>query len=197
AIRSLDDYVKLAGILDPEGFTSFLSMYVDADDRNSSMNTLYVSQSGLSLGEKDYYENTSQKIADIRREFVAHVGRMFQLLGHTSGEADAMAAKVMDFETRIARIQMSRKEMRDPVKVYNKRRYEELKKLLPVFDWDGFTGGNGLRSDTVVVRQIEYLKGLNDILRDTPVEVLKLHATYHFAASMGGYLPKAFQEENF
>src|SRR5690606_22819617 len=33
AIRSLDDYVKLAGILDPEGFTSFLSMYVDADDR--------------------------------------------------------------------------------------------------------------------------------------------------------------------
>src|SRR5690606_10065564 len=46
-IESLDDYVQLAGKLRPEKFSSFLSMYVEADDRNSSMNTLYVTQSGL------------------------------------------------------------------------------------------------------------------------------------------------------
>jgi len=48
AIESLDDYAKLLGTLRPVGLTGFLEMYVSADDRNSSMNALYVTQNGLS-----------------------------------------------------------------------------------------------------------------------------------------------------
>src|SRR5690606_30917436 len=79
AVGSLEEYIGLIGSSRPVGLTSFLSMSVGADDRNSSMNALYVNQSGLSLREKDYYENNSPRIAGIRKEFVAHVSRMFGL----------------------------------------------------------------------------------------------------------------------
>ncbi|QEC51644.1 endothelin-converting enzyme [Anseongella ginsenosidimutans] len=197
AIETLDDYVKLVGTMRPVGFTSFLSMYVDADDRNSSMNTLYVTQSGLSLREKDYYENNSPRIADIRKEFVEHVTRMFQLMDYMPDHARENAEKILDFETRIAGIQMSRVEMRDPVKTYNKRSYQELKALLPAFNWDVYTGESGLKADTLVVRQLDYLKGLNQVLENTPVEELKLHATYHLLTDMAPFLPREFQEESF
>ncbi|HYH57073.1 MAG TPA: M13 family metallopeptidase, partial [Anseongella sp.] len=179
----------------------FLSMYIQgihtADERNSSMNTLYVTQSGLSLREKDYYENNSPRIADIRREFVEHVTRMFILMDDMPEHARKNAEKLLDFETRIARIQMSRVEMRDPVKTYNKRSYRELKALLPAFNWDSYTEQSRLESDTLVIRQLDYLKGLNQVLRDTPIEDLKLHATYHLLSDMAAFLPKAFQEESF
>lgn len=197
AIGSLEDYVKLIGAMRPVGLTSFLSMYVDADNRNSSMNALYVTQSGLSLREKDYYANQSPRIADIRKEFVEHVTRMFRLAGDTPDLAREKAEKILDFETRIASIQMSRVEMRDPIKTYNKRSYDELKALLPVFPWDLYTAESGLRSDTLVIRQLDYLKGLGEVLQDTPVEDLKLHTTYHLLADMAPFLPKAFQEESF
>src|SRR3546814_2802034 len=100
------------------------------------MNGLYVTQSGLSLREKDYYENPSPRIADIRKEFVAHVTRMFQLTGDEPDAAAEKAEKILGFETRIAKIQMGRVEMRDPVKTYNKRSYGQLKALLPAFNWD-------------------------------------------------------------
>src|SRR3546814_14172154 len=73
AVEDLEDYTRLIGSMQPEGLSSFLGMYVGADDRNSSMNALYVTQSGLSLREKDYYENPSPRIADIRKEF--EIGR--------------------------------------------------------------------------------------------------------------------------
>lgn len=197
AIESLEDYVKLAGALRPEGFTSFLSMYVDADERNSSMNALYVTQSGLSLGEKDYYANNSPRIADIRKEFVEHVTRMFVLTDDMPEHARESAEKILDFETSIAKIQMSRVDMRDPQKTYNKLSYKDLKALLPAFDWDSYTNESGLESDTLIVRQLDYLKGLNQVLKNAPVEDLKLHAIYHLLSGMSGFLPKAFQEENF
>src|SRR3546814_880228 len=197
AVEDLEDYTRLIGSMQPEGLSSFLGMYVGADDRNSSMNALYVTQSGLSLREKDYYENPSPRIADIRKEFVAHVTRMFQLTGDEPDAAAEKAEKILGFETRIAKIQMSRVEMRDPVKTYNKRSYGQLKALLPAFNWDIYTGESGLESDTVVVRQVDYLKGLNEVLQHTPVEDLKLHATYHLLADMAPYLPTAFQEESF
>src|SRR5690606_37867886 len=197
AIESLDDYAKLLGTLRPVGLTGFLEMYVSADDRNSSMNALYVTQNGLSLREKDYYENQSERIREIRREFVEHVTRMFQLMDDEPEEAARKAQRILDFETRIAAIQMSRAEMRDPVKTYNKCSYKELKELLPAFNWDVYTSRSGLQSDTLIIRQVDYLKGLNSVLKSTSIEDLKLHATYHLIADNAGYLPKAFQEESF
>src|SRR3546814_17577779 len=78
---------------------------------------------------------------------------MFQLTGDEPDAAAEKAEKILGFETRIAKIQMSRVEMRDPVKTYNKRSYGQLKALLPAFNWDIYTGESGLESDTVVVRQ--------------------------------------------
>lgn len=196
AVQNLDDYVKLLAA-DPVAYSGFLGMYVDADKRNSTENALYVTQRGLSLGEKDYYENTDSKIGKIRKEFVEHAARLFELSGQAKEQAEKEARSLLDFETRIAAIQLSRTEMRDPVKTYHKRSYEELKQLLPALDWDTFTGETGLRSDTLIIRTPDYLKGLNDVLENVPVEQLKIHARYHLLKDMAPYLSTPFQEEAF
>ena len=56
------------------------------DYQDSSMEIAAVDQSGLSLPDRDYYLKTDPKSEEMRRQYVAHLRRMFQLLGNSEAE---------------------------------------------------------------------------------------------------------------
>src|SRR6185369_15398971 len=80
-VRSLQEYASLAGGWQKYGVSIFVGMGADADVRNSTMNVLYTAQSGLSLGERSYYDKMDAKMVEVRGEFVKHVDTMFGLAG--------------------------------------------------------------------------------------------------------------------
>ena len=53
----------------------------DQDYKNSSQVIAQVDQGGLGLPDRDYYLNTDAKSVELRQAYLAHVQRMFQLLG--------------------------------------------------------------------------------------------------------------------
>ena len=53
--------------------------------------------------------------------YVAHVAKMFKLLGEDQGQALVDAATVLDIENGLAEASRTRVELRDPDKNYNKR----------------------------------------------------------------------------
>ena len=52
------------------------------------------------MPERDYYFKTDAKSRELRDKYVAHVARMFQLMGDSEADAKANAATVMSMETR-------------------------------------------------------------------------------------------------
>ncbi len=86
----------------------------DQDYKNSSQVIAQVDQSGLGLPDRDYYLNTDAKSVELRQAYVAHVQRMFQLLGDSPEVAAAEAQTVLRIETALARGSLTQVERRDP-----------------------------------------------------------------------------------
>ncbi|MCW3462923.1 M13 family metallopeptidase [Chitinophaga nivalis] len=193
-IKTLADWASVTGELQKIGVSSFTGFGADADAKDSKMNVLYQGQDGLSLGEKSYYERQDSATKNVRSEFVTHVDKMFSLAGFQ----DANPGKtILDFETKLAKLQLSNVELRDPVKNYNRAAYGELKKLAPDFDWDAFTQKQDIKTDTLVLQNKAYLTNASKLVKSTPLETLKTFTRFQLLSTAAPYLPKAFESENF
>src|SRR4051794_21534742 len=59
----------------------FFNFGSTADPKNASMDIAEVDQGGLGLPEKDFYFRTDARSVDVRKKYVAHIGKMFELMG--------------------------------------------------------------------------------------------------------------------
>jgi len=118
AIKTLDDLAKALAALHNSGIGGFFTTYVDADEKNSTMNILQASQGGLSLPSRDYYFD--EKYEKQRAAFLEHVAKMFTLAGDTPEAAAAGAKTVFEAEKGLAGKARTPVELRDSLKNYNK-----------------------------------------------------------------------------
>ncbi|KAA2244465.1 M13 family metallopeptidase [Chitinophaga agrisoli] len=193
-VKSLDEWSKVSGELQKMGITTFAVFSVDADARNSAMNALYEYQSGLSLRERSYYDRTDSNTVNVRNEFVKHVDTMFRMAGFTDKDP---GKTLLAFETKLAKLQLTNVERRDPVKTYNKAAFSELKTLAPQFNWEAYSSEQGVKADTLIIENKDYLKKAGALLAATPVETLKLYTRWQLLSRFAGFLPKQFDNAAF
>src|ERR1039457_5545037 len=105
------------------------------DFENSNNVIAFAEAGGLGLPDRDYYTKDDQKSVDIRKQYLAHVQNMFELLGDQPSVAQAEAAKVMEIETALAKASLTRVERRDPYKLFHKADFKGLQAMTPDFDW--------------------------------------------------------------
>ncbi len=98
------------------GAEELVGVGTEQDQKDSSKQILATGQGGLSLPDRDYYLNDDDRSKTIRAQYVAHVTKMFTLLGDTPEQAAVEAASVMRIETALAKGSMSRVDRRDPAK---------------------------------------------------------------------------------
>lgn len=194
AAKTNDDMIALAGDMAKFNVEGPFGVGVGADDRNSKMNAVFMGQSGLSMGDRNYYENNDTSMVRIRAEFVKHINKMFQM---ADWKINDPGKTILDFETKLALIQLKNFELRDPVKLYNKISFAELKKLAPSINWSDYYKNFSLQTDTVIVQNKEYLKNLDKLVKSTPVEVLKTYYRWQVLTSFASLLPDQFNKESF
>ena len=114
----------------------------EPDAKDSMMEIANTDQGGLGLPDRDYYLKTDEKSVALRKAYVAHVAKMFELMGETPDKAAADADTVLKIETQLATAAMDRVERRDPNKVYHKMTVAQLQELEP-----------GLRLESVLRRR--------------------------------------------
>ncbi|MCM1012899.1 MULTISPECIES: M13 family metallopeptidase [Brevibacterium] len=205
AIDSAESKAELAnllGRLETEGIGGLLGGYVTADAKDSDIYALYLVQAGISLPDEDYYFNDD--FAEVREKFLAHVQRMsgFAGLGEAAGITDAeVAAKVMAFETALARHHWDRVATRDAEKTYNKHTLAQLRELGPGFDFDAWFAAVAADIDgeleTVVVGQPSYVAGMAQVWEDTDLETLKVWLRWSVLTSTASLLTDEIVEEDF
>ncbi len=168
------------------------------DFKDSTQVIAEVDQGGLGLPDRDYYSKDDPKSQELRKSYVAHIAKMFELLGDKSTDAAAEAATVMRIETALASGQMTRVERRDPPQLYHKMSLEELQKLAPSFFWDTYfkkTGAGPLSSLNVVAPG--YFHVMNEELEKESLADWKTYLRWHATHAAASDLSSAFVRENF
>jgi len=198
SIRTEQDALDVAFALAPLGVHAFCELTVEQDEKASDLMAVHISQGGLGLPERSFYFNPEKGTARIRREYVAHMGRMLRMLGRPEAEADADAAKVMEFETALATASRKLEDLRDPEKNYNKMSADMLtREHSPSIAWEHRLDLMSMHSDYVVVGQPEFFNALDHDLRHTPIATLKDYLRIRLLSKFAPYLNKAWDEEQF
>lgn len=176
----------------------YFAVYVDADAKNSGMNAVQTYQTGLSMGERDYYLEDSEMSLKIRDAFKLHVPAMMKLAGFDEAAANRTMEVVMKVETSLAQAYRSRTELRNPQANYNKMTFEELKKEFAPFNWDAYMAELGLKEvKEVIVGQPASLKKALEIIATLPMDEQKLYLQWKLVDAAASCLSDEFYAQNF
>ncbi len=198
ALQSKKELYPLLAELHKKGVGSYLALYVGADEKNSSMNAVQTYQSGLSMGERDFYLEDNENSKRIRQAFQEHVIKMMKLLGNDEATSNQAMQVVMDVETRLAKAFRSRTELRDPHANYNKMTLAEVKKTFPTFGWDAYLNGLGLTDvKEIIVGQPASVTEAAKILDTLPLEQQKLYLEWKLIDASASCLSDELVKQNF
>jgi putative endopeptidase len=155
-------------------------------------------QGGLGLPDRDYYTKEDAKSVDLRKAYVAHVQKMFELLGDQPAAAAAEAQTVMRIETALAKGSMTRVERRDPKSLDHKMTTGELEKISPDFRWQVYFTKVGLPSlASLNVASPGFFKAMNEELAKENLADWKTYLRWHLVHADAPFLSAAFLNENF
>ncbi len=180
------------------GVPVFFRFGANPDAKNSSMEIADLRQGGITLPDRDYYLKDDAKSVQLREKYLAHVNRMFELLGDDAGKAAAAAKTVMDFETTLAKGSLDRVSLRDPDKNYHKMTVGELKGLAPFLDWPKFFEGvTAPEVSTLNVAQPDFFRALTAAINQASLDDLKTYLRWHYLRAKAPLLSQPFVDENF
>ena len=186
--------------LTPYGTQEFFYAGFGADDKNATENILNIYQSGLSLGQKEYYLDTDKATTDIREAFKAHIVKMFQLFGFSKGAAAKKMQNVMKVETALAKVSRSRTELRDPEANYNKMTLKEFQTRYPNLPLEQLMKAQGIDSkylQDMVVGQPDFLDGANKLVGSIKPAEFRDVIEWGVISSAANYLNDAAAAESF
>jgi putative endopeptidase len=155
-------------------------------------------QGGLGMPDRDYYLKDDAKSVEIRKQYVAHVQRVFELLGDASDTAAAQANTVMAFETALARGSMDRVSRRNPANTYHRMRVDEFARLMPSFDAKRYLAAIGAPPlKSLNVASPEFFRTVDAEVRAASLDDVKTYITWHYVMAASQLLPRAFVDESF
>ena len=186
--------------LTPYGTQEFFYAGFGADDKNATENILNIYQSGLSLGQKEYYLDTDKATVTIREAFKAHIVKMFQLFGFSKGAATTKMQNVMKIETELAKVSRSRTELRDPEANYNKMTLKEFQTRYPNLPLEQLMKAQGIDSkylQDMVVGQPDFLDGANKLVGSIKPAEFRDVIEWGIVSYAANYLSDATAAESF
>jgi len=198
AIHNLQGLQAEVARLQSVGVDALFNFGSTQDEKNSTQVIAGADQGGLGLPDRDYYTKTDAKSQKLREEYVAHVQKMFELLGDSSQKSTAEAQTVMGLETRLAKASMTRVERRDPDKTYHKMTMGQLKTLTPNFVWPDYFHEVGHPDIPAVdVAQPDFFKEVNQLLKSAPLADWKIYLRWHLIHAAAPALSSNFVQANF
>jgi putative endopeptidase len=203
-IASMDDMADYLARFHPQdlsiyfGQSALFSLSAEQDAKNSSETIAVVDQGGLGLPDRDYYLKPDTRSEQMRKDYAAHVQKMFELNGDTPERAVANAQVVLRIETALAKGSMTSVARRDPAAVYHRMKRTDLAALAPSFPWDRYFAGLGLSQvASLNVAAPEFFKAMEALLKIEEVPAWKTYLRWHQLHAQARWLPDAFVQEDF
>jgi putative endopeptidase len=199
AINSPTDFLKELAYERTQGVGGVLFGFsIQQDRKNVDKYIPGLSQGGTTLPDRDYYLKNDNRSTTIRNAYKDHLAKMFSLIGENTLKAQSDADAVLRIETALAKAQMSRVEMRDPYKTYNKFAINDFTATTPGINWsDMFTRLQLNGADSIVVNNPSFFKTVDILLTALPVNDWKTYLKWNLINSTAPFLSNAFVKQSF
>lgn len=172
---------------------------VGQDAKNVTRYIVNIGQGGTSLPDRDYYLKNDARSNKIRTDYTTYINQLFTLCNVPSYKALENVIIVMQIETALAGAQLSRVEMRDPEKLYNKYSINGLSKTTPNLDWQTILPQLGYKTkqDSVIVSNPKFLVFVDSLLSAVSLDNWKIYLQWNVIRDAAPYLSSNFVNANF
>lgn len=197
-IQNKSDLLDEVARLQKRQIGVFFGFGAAPDPTDAKVNIADLDQGGIGLPEKDYYFRTDARSEELRKKYVAHIGKMLQLIGTSEADATAKAAKIMAIETALAKASLDVTTRRDPTLLVHKMPKSQLQTLSGQVNFNQFfTNVGSPEFNTLNVDVPDFVKSLGSLIASEDLQNLKDYVIWHYVHSVASALPKAFIEERF
>lgn len=156
----------------------------------------YFSQCNLGLPERDYYFRDDEKSKKLRDQYNEHIEKMFTL-ANFSNPSD-IADRVIDIESRLAKVSKTPTEQRDVIAQYNPHTETGLAQLAPDINWSSYLRALGLPPlEICIVMQPDFFKALRTLFKDVSIEDIKDYLRWNLISDAASSLSDDFVNEHF
>lgn len=194
-VQDLQDVIAHLHMIGVDAVFGFTDMQ---DFKNSQKMIGAAMQGGLGLPDRDYYFKSDEKFKAIRKSYVDHVAKMFQLLGDSPTQSSSEAQKVMEIETNLAHSSLTQTEQRDPYTIYHFMNKEELQKATPNFSWPSyFKEIEQPQIESINLAMPAFFKNFNNMLQTVSIEDWKIYLRWQLIDAFASYLSEPYVSENF
>jgi putative endopeptidase len=200
ALATTDDLQKEMTNLHINGINPFFGLFAEADYSDSKMTIAWLWQTGIAMGDRDYYLKDDDHNKELRAKYTEMIANMFTLSGYdkmANKSAEELAQMVMYVETRLAKASYDKEALRDPYKTFHKMTVEETDALAKDMKFAEYFKAIGLpEMKSLNVGQPEYITEANEILKGD-VEKVKAYFAWNVINTAASYLSDDFVKESF
>ncbi len=172
AVDDAESMAAMAASLFRKGLVGPFAAFVSPDAKKSDEYAIYITQTGITLPDRDYYLKDEPQYKKALEDLEAYIADMMEIFGQE--DPRGAAKRIVEVETKLAGIFWDRVQNRDPQKTYNKVSRGELETTLSNFAMSTFTKAAGMDGQTeFIVRQPDYFQQLNELLNEIPLDTWK------------------------
>lgn len=194
SVKDVESYVRAMADIELHGDGGCWGVYAESDMTDNSNTVLYITQSGLALGNRDYYLLAEN--AELREGYLNFLKKIFTLAGDEKAEQKAKDA--FDFQMTIAEPSWSMIQQRDIEARYNPMTPEQLYKEYPALRFDAYLDAMGIPAQSkIVLEQPSYFKALNGIVAKTNPRILRHYLQAQLLSGACGYISDDFTDASF
>ncbi len=172
--------------------------FVGQDRKHPQTMAVQMSQGGTSMPDRDYYLKDDARTKRIQGAFQTYITTLFTLAGESEATAKERAEIIFNLEKQLAAAQMSRVEMRDPYKTYNKFAVADFSQRTPTLNWNTTLPKLKVGTpDSILVNAPKFFSVADSLLKVVPVSQWQTYLQWNILRSAAPYLSKPFVDANF
>ncbi len=195
-LLKIDSHEQAARWMARLGTQSIIGVGVTQDPGNPDRYITHISQSGLGLPNREYYEREEDPFPGHRDAYVAYIESTLERAG--IDEPKKRAEAIMALETRLADIHWTRVEQRDRQANYNLMARKEIDEFAPKFPWSEFFGERRLNDiEELVVATDSAVEASADLFAETDPNTWASWHAFHWINNHAPMLPEAYERAHF
>ena len=193
-IKNLKDLQTYLTEVTPIGLNSLYGFYVHSHMKNSQQNAVYLTSARLGLG-KAYYQKVDEANTNTLAQYSDFINKMYAYTNDRT--RDLKGPRIVQFEKDIASHLLTIEEQRDSRKRFNPYAVKDLNNLSKNIDLVKFFSDLGVKTDSVIIGELDYFKNLDKIINQDNLPSIKQYLKFHLVDEMSSYLTKELDELSF
>jgi len=180
------------------GSYTLFNDFINQDAKQSDVMAYTLWQGGIGLPEREYYFRNDSPTVNIRNHYVRYIAKVLTMSGQDSFSSQKDASAILAMETRLAKVSRKLEDLRDDYRNYNKMALADLPGLSHEIDWTSYLSTADVKHiDSAIVGQPEFFKGLDEVLRSTPIRLWRSYLKFNLINDFSNELPDEYGRAAF